>query len=270
MNGDYFIDPLVKNELDKIRSRVLNKDTDYVFVIDGEVGSGKSVLSMQFAKYLDPDFNINNVCFTANEFIKIIRDPNTKKGSAIIMDEAFSSSSARQALSNVNHAINSLAMEMRQRNLFVFFILPSYFDLDKIIALHRSRALFHVYFADGGDRRYLTFDMERKKTLYLKGKKTYSYKWPKAIFPPGRFNNYYTIDEQAYREKKAQAFEDRPKVNRNEQRWILQRDALVKLYLNATHKSFSDVSDDLKAMGVPGLEKSSIEGIFHKENGENP
>ena len=42
--------------------------------------SGKSVLAMQLASYLDPNFNLDQVVFNSDQFLKLIKDPKTKKG----------------------------------------------------------------------------------------------------------------------------------------------------------------------------------------------
>jgi hypothetical protein len=99
--------------------------------------------------------------------------------------------------------------EIRQKNLFVFVVMPTFFDLDKYVALWRSRALIHVYTAANFERGYFGFyNAERKKQLYILGKKFYSYAKPKDNFH-GRFTNFYPVDEKAYRAKKLESLKRR-------------------------------------------------------------
>jgi hypothetical protein len=127
-----------------------------------------------------------------------------------------------------------LATEMRQKNLFVLLVLPSFFDLDRYFALWRCRALFHVYFTPEEDRHYIVFNKETKKLLYLLGKKFYDYNKPKAPFAPSKFFNQYTVNEEDYRFKKAEAFRKRT-VSGVAKRWLDQRNACIQSLVH-THK----------------------------------
>jgi len=233
---DYYISPPSEKELDRIKKAVINKDRDFVMVIDGEEGSGKSVLAQQVARRLDPKFCIDNICFNADQFIERLK--KAPKYSCIVLDEAFSSANSRSALTEVNRSLIGVATEMRQRNLFVIIVIPSFFDLDKYFALWRCRALFHVYFDKSGGRgSYIIFPKSKKKYLYLMGKKFYDYSKPASPYPVCRFNNFYTVDELEYRKKKADAFKKRV-VSNLAKRWKLQRDALLReLYHNKKVRS---------------------------------
>lgn len=233
---ELYIDPILKKELDRIKRAVINKDRDYVLVIDGEEGSGKSVLAMQIAAYLDPQFNANKLCFNADQFIDTIK--HTSKYSCVVLDEAFSASSSRASLTEVNRAMVGIGTEMRQQNLFVIMVIPSFFDLDKYYALWRCKALIHVYFTnDGGRGRYYIFPKTAKKLLYLNGKRFYNYTKPKSPFPVCRFTKFYPIDERLYRTKKAEAFKKRV-VSSQARKWKKQRDALInEMYHNLNIKS---------------------------------
>jgi hypothetical protein len=256
-----YIDPKIKVELLKIRDRVLNKDRDYVAVYDGEEGVGKSVLAMQHAALLDPNFNIENVVFTSEQFIKKIKDPNTKKGTCIILDEAFNAANSRAALTEVNRSMIALATEMRQKNLFVILVLPTFFDLDRYFALWRCRALFHVYFTPEEDRHYVTFDKVSKKLLYLSGKKQYNYNYPKAPFSPAKFFNQYVIDEIAYREKKAEAFKKRT-VGSRAKNWIEQRNACVVELHRKYEYNFQLIDQLFRTRNIPSISSRAYDYII--------
>lgn len=256
---DYYIDNIVKSEFDKIKKLVTKKDRDWVCVIDGEEGSGKSVLAQQFAKYLDANFNVDNICFNSDQFMDRIK--KAPKYSCIVMDEAFSSANSRASLTEVNRAMVGLATEMRQRNLFVIIVLPSFFDLDKYFALWRCRCLFHVYFKMNGERgQYVLFPKTAKKLLYLNGKRTYNYSKPKSPYAPCTFRNHYTVDEHDYRTKKATAFKKRATSNQAK-KWKAQRDGLInEMYHNLNVKT-SDIVKSLLKWGKKPLSMRELQKI---------
>lgn len=162
--------------------------------------SGKSVLTQQLALYCDESFNIDDIVFTPDAFQKRIME--SEPYTAIIYDEAYAGLSSRASMSLINRTLITMLTEIRARNLFVFVVLPTFFDLDRYVALWRSRALIHVYTAKSFQRGYFAFyNTDKKKGLYIFGKKFYSYSRPKPNFI-GRFANNYTVNEDEYKEKK--------------------------------------------------------------------
>ena len=266
--GEPPCDKMVKRMLLEVKERVLHKDRDYVAVYDGEEGVGKSVLAMQHAKILDPNFGVENVVFSADTFIKKIKDPATKKGSCIVLDEAFNAANSRSSLTQVNRSMIALATEMRQKNLFVLLVLPTFFDLDRYFAIWRCRALFHVYFAPDENRRYIIFDKESKKLLYLLGKKFYSYGKPESPFPPSTFSNTYVIPEEAYREAKMMAFKKRI-VSQSARNWLLQRNELIKQMIFRLNLTQDDFTRIFNKAGIPSLDRTSISKILKEFKSED-
>ena len=259
----YKIAPIFAQELDNVKNRVLNKDRDFVCVIDGEEGVGKSVLAQQIASHLDPNFNLDKIVFNSDDFLKFIKDPKTKKGDCIILDEAMNAANARGSLTEVNRSMQGVASEMRQKNLFIIMVLPSFFDLDKYFALWRCRALIHVYFTPNEDRHYVVFPKDQKKYLYLMGKKTYSYAKPKSPFPPFTFPNYYTVDEKEYRAKKADAFKKRT-VSNQARHWLMQRNAYIKYILETFGISQDDIAKIPSNYGVKTIGQQAISRIANE------
>lgn len=200
----YYMDGYLKSNYD-IAKKVIQADWDFVFLIDGTEGGGKSVIAQQGATYCDPTFNISRIAFTPEEFQAKIKAAG--KYQAVIYDEAYTGLSSRGVMSDINKVLVSMLAEIRQKNLFVFVVMPTFFDLDKYVALWRSRALIHVYTGEEFQRGYFAFyNVDRKKELYILGKKFYSYKQPRYNFN-GRFTNYYTVDEKAYRALKLKALQ---------------------------------------------------------------
>lgn len=266
ING-VFIDDVVAKQIPAFKKAVLKQDRDKIFLFDGREGSGKSVLAMQLAKALDKNFDESKICFTAEDFIRLLKSPDRKKGDFILLDEAFNSASSRASLSYINKSMISVATEMRQLNLFVGIVLPSFFDLDRYFALWRCETLFHVYFNKKGQRgQYVIFPFKKKLKLYIKGKKMYNYGCVKSPYPPCRFFKTYVIDEMKYRQVKAEAFRTRKK-ERNEAKFKAR---LIKLinHLHIVEKyQYNQVAEIL------GMEEGTLTDFmsenknFVRENG---
>ena len=206
----YSMDGILKDNLDIAKS-VIKKDWDMVFVVDGSEGSGKSVLTMQCAYFCDPTFNVDRVVFTPDDFKKTIM--RAEKYQAVVYDEAYTGLSSRATMSLINRTLISMLAEIRQKNLFVFVVMPCFFDLDKYVALWRSRGLIHVYTDHGFKRGYFAFyNTDRKKSLYILGKKFYTYGQPKPNFH-GKFTNFYPVDKDAYIQKKRDSLLGRQKID---------------------------------------------------------
>jgi len=201
---DYYIAPQVYNQIKRGKEQVLKSDLDRVFVIDGREGfGGKSTLCFQLAYAYDPTLTLDRICFNSKEFAKALR--TAKKGQAVVLDEGFRGLSSKGAISKENKQLVQLLMEIRQRNLFIFIVLPSFFLLEKYVAIFRSQALFHCYCSKKSIKRryYKVYNYSDKKFLYIQGKAMMSYYLPKiehsyrfyAKFPP-------TIDREVYKAKK--------------------------------------------------------------------
>lgn len=195
---EFYMDGYLQKNLDKAREKI-TKDWDMVFIVDGYEGSGKSVLAQQIAYYCDPTFNLDNICFSDHEFKEQLI--NLKKKS-IIYDEAYAGLSSAGAMSKINRVLKKVLHECRQNSNVAVIVLPTFFDLDKMAALWRSRALFHVYTDDWKRGFYSFFNKDQKLYLFMHGKKYYEYHKGRPAFY-GRFTNFYTVDEAAYRDKKA-------------------------------------------------------------------
>ena len=203
---------------------IICEEPHHNFVANGIIvhNSGKSVFAQQMALYLDNDFIMSRIVFTPSEFEKKVKE--AKKGQAIIYDEAYSGLSSRQAMSSINRTLVSMLTQIRQKNLYIFIVMPCFFELDKYPAIWRSRGLLNVY-TKGFNRGYFGFyNFDRKKILYLKGKKFYQY----SVKPNfrGCFTKKYVVDEKAYRKLKNEALSN---VDEFENKYLIQRNSLLKL-----------------------------------------
>lgn len=196
---EYYMDGYLHSAMTTARN-VIKKDWDMIFAVDGSEGSGKSVLAMQMGYYCDPSLTVDRIVFTAKEFRTAII--TAEKYQTVIYDEAYTGLNSRAAMSLINRTLVGVLAEIRQKNLFIFVVMPCFFDLDKYVALWRSRALIHVYTGKNFERGFFSFyNVDKKKYLYIEGKKFYSYGKPRPNFI-GRFTNSYPIDEKEYKKRK--------------------------------------------------------------------
>jgi hypothetical protein len=150
--------------------RIVKKDWDMMFLFDGNEGVGKSTCAQQMALLVDPTFNISRICFTPIELNRSIKAATRYQ--AVVYDEAYTGLSSRDTMSVINKTLVKMFAEIRQKNLFIFVVMPTFFDLDKYMALWRSRALIHCYTAKDFERGYFGFyNIDRKKDLYILGKR---------------------------------------------------------------------------------------------------
>ena len=260
----YYMNEKLKANLDKIKKKLMTKDRDYVLCVDGDEGGGKSVDAMQIGCYIDPTLDLSRVCMDGQSFVKAIK--TAKKGQCVIYDEAYSGLSSRGALSEINNIIVSMMMEMRQKNLFVIIVLPTFFMLDKYVAIWRARSLIHVYLRNGRRGNYAVFNKKKKKFLYLHGKKDYNYMSQKPIFR-GRFTNVYVVDEKKYRLKHRQALEKK-NISTKSDKYITQRNKLLFHIKEEMGYSLTDLAKFCKDKDI-SLKKTQLHDILKKITRKN-
>lgn len=252
---------LLKN-LEVIKNKIHKKDQDYVCVVDGNEGSGKSVFAMQIAKWIDPTLCIERVCMNGEEFKEAIN--KAKQHEAIIFDEAFTGLSSRSSLSAINKVLVSKVMQMRQKNLFVVVVLPSIFMVDRYISMHRARLLFHIW-EKNNIHYWKCFNKKRIKKLILFGSKTYSYhSVAKTILKnKGKFFNIYAVDEEKYRTKKLNALEETSEEIEEESKYIVQRNFLLHIICDHYNKKQVEIAKQCKEHKIP-LTATAINKILSK------
>ena len=230
--------------------------------------SGKSTIAFQIAKYIDKDFNLSRVVFNADDFKEAIF--RAKKGQVIVYDEAFTGLSSRASLSGINRYLVSLMMQMRQKNLCVLVVLPTFFLLDKYVALFRTKALIHVY-ETGGRRGYFkVYSRKLKKYLFLQGRPTYSY-LPKKIKTKkkGRFYGVFALgfekEEEIYRKKKSDALEATEKnpMSGQQVKYMEQRNLLLFILRKTTKMKYRELHSLLEGYDF-GMHYTQIADICKK------
>lgn len=217
--NNYYLDGIHKSNLDIMKAEIVN-DWDFITVYDGGEGTGKSTKCVQDHLYLDPTLNIDRTCFSGESFEKSVL--HAKKYQAVIYDEAITGLYSREAMGYINTQLTKLLAQIRQKNLFIGIVIPSYFDLDRYVAMWRSRALIHVYTNRLKRGFFKFYSYTKKNDLYVRGKKYYNYGAVKPDFF-GRFTKFHPFEEE-YRKKKAEALEN---VQIKQTNPYKQRDILI-------------------------------------------
>jgi len=241
----YSIDNWTARQLEKIKALISKKDRDYVIIIDGEEGTGKSTFASQIAYYVDRTFNMERMCLTPSDFKEKIA--NADKAQAVVFDEAYTGLASRSALSEINKSLVEMMMEMRKKNLFVILCIPSFFYLEKYAALHRARALFHCYFKDGNPGRYLVYNQKKMRMLYLVGKKKMSYNFP-SVHKKCKFWAGTPLDWTKYEEKKIEALKGKQKTSKQE-KWFAERNYFI-WRMKKMGKTYPEIEAEAAEAGI--------------------
>jgi len=201
--GKYMDGTLYENV--KIMARNIVRDMTFMGVASSstlEVGTGKSCMLQQIGEAytemvnkehgLNLNFSEKNIVFRPEKLIEVAQ--TLPKYSCIIMDEW----DEKSYFDKLAIALRQFFRKCRQLNLFMLIIIPDFFQLPKGYAISRSAFFIDVKFAGEFQRGFFDFyNFERKKDLYVKGKKTYNYRVSKPNFS-GRFTDGYAIPKELY------------------------------------------------------------------------
>jgi len=195
--------------INRIRARTRFQNKNWLAIICGETGSGKSYSALTLGKYIGGKvFTV----FTPLEFLTLLNSGQLSKGDVIIFDEAGVGMSSREWYSVQNKLLGTILQTFRNMNVSVIFTTPNLSFIDV-----QARKLFHCYM----ETSYIDFEKEES---YLKVydiqvnsriDKIY-YKRPKfvnesgAVYtmshlildkPPQKLTEYYEEKKTAYTKK---------------------------------------------------------------------
>lgn len=272
------INERLKKDLDEnVIPELKGNDADCVYCIDGNEGTGKSKLADNICGYVASQLNVSyseeNFCLSPTQFRNAIL--KAKKNDIVVYDEAHKGMGSRRSLSEINGILNDLMMEMRQKNLFVVLVLPTFFMLDKYPAIFRTSGLFHVYKAKNvktGKRErgfWVFFNRKYKLNLYIKGKQYFNYScidWPKYT---GRFYDQWIIDKKKYVVRKAEGFKLHGKRETKAEIYLEQRNKLIYSLYTELKIGIPSLTSLLKGYGIhlsqSGLQKCVLQAKMNLE-----
>ena len=123
-----------------IKKRI-DENKNFMAIISGATGSGKSWSALSIGQLLDPEFDVSRVIFRGTDLLKLINSGKLKKGSVIVWDEAGVDLSNRSWQSATNKLLNFLLQTFRHKNIILLFTTPYSDFVDKL-----TRRLFHAEF----------------------------------------------------------------------------------------------------------------------------
>lgn len=115
-----------KNPLiEYICRRVRNNNLNFLMLIVGGTGSGKTYGGLRISELCDPDFKINQCVFRLKHFMALInQDPPFKKGSCMVFDEIGVEANKKNWYSQTNKMLNYVAQTFRHQNYITIFTTP--------------------------------------------------------------------------------------------------------------------------------------------------
>ena len=116
-----------------IQRRLHIQNQNAVLLISGGNGSGKSMAAIAIAREVDRDFNIDNICFSAEEYFTLLDSGKLKRGSAVVLDELGVWADNRVFMSPLNRLLAQTSQTIRHRNLCTIATVPSLGWIDKKI-----------------------------------------------------------------------------------------------------------------------------------------
>lgn len=120
------------------------------FIVTGPTGSGKSEFALKLAQDLDPTFNVERVVYTAEDFLKLIIEGDSKGkigiGKAIIFDETSHDEAmdSRSSLSQTNKQMAALSTIYRALRLIVIYVAPNLNQIDSRVRAISITGLFQL------------------------------------------------------------------------------------------------------------------------------
>lgn len=171
--------------INKIRGRLLIQNKNWLSIVCGDTGSGKSYCAISLADQICPrGITIKrNVVFNPIQFMERLNNvEDLKKGDILIFDEAGVGMSSREWYSMQNKLLGSVLQTFRNLNVGVIFTTPNLSFIDI-----QARKLFHSYFetANIDYKRKLAYVRVYDIDVNSRYDKTY-YKHPKFLNAVGR------------------------------------------------------------------------------------
>jgi len=123
-----------------IKARI-RKNLNFIGVIFGSPGSGKTWSGCSIAEQLDSDFDSTRLVMTAREMMALVNSGKLKKGSVVIWDEPQIDLSSRNWQNKTNKLMNYLFTTMRHRNWILLFCVPYPDFVDSSL-----KKMFHAQF----------------------------------------------------------------------------------------------------------------------------
>lgn len=128
--------PIIKH----VQKRLYKQNKNWLAMITGPTGGGKSWSALSIASKIDPGFNVDKVVLNPVDFMRNLAEDNWGQGDCVVFDEAGAGMSAKEHMTKKNRVIDQILQTFRRQNVAVIFTVPSKSNVDKSV-----RRLLHTY-----------------------------------------------------------------------------------------------------------------------------
>lgn len=123
----------------KIWNRMNKKDKNWMGIVCGDTGSGKSEWALRLCELLDPNFSVDQIAFTIEDFLRLVNDRSFDRGSMILFDEVGVALDASTHYDQDQIQLNHILETWREQNRGLVMTAPHIGLVQK-----KSRGLLHA------------------------------------------------------------------------------------------------------------------------------
>jgi DNA-directed RNA polymerase subunit RPC12/RpoP/adenylate kinase family enzyme len=151
-----------------IRNRI-KKNRNLIALFIGDTGSGKSMSAIRLAERVDPNFSVDRIVFTVQDFLELVNS-GLPAGSVIVFDDAGLGINARLWQEMSARVFGMLTQGFRYKQILTFITVP-----DETFIERQSRRLVHI--------RFEATDVQGLMKMKLLSRNTFDPEHPMAKFP---------------------------------------------------------------------------------------
>lgn len=210
--------------------KIQKRRFDSVFLVVGDETTGKSTIALTCLWWLsNGKLTTANIAPDAASAIEKLE--NAPDESVLLIDEGSLMFSSKDTMKKEQRRLLKILNVCGQKKMILCIALPDFFDLNRYIAISRSRFLIKTYVRKKDLKRgqFMYWGTDSKKKLYEFGKRHYgSYKWPRSDWR-GTFKNFNPLG-QAYLDLKKKSLMSALKheeTDTYDNKSMLQRDVLL-------------------------------------------
>ena len=151
-----------------IRNRI-KKNRNLIALFIGDTGSGKSMSAIRLAERVDPNFSVDRIVFTVQDFLALVNS-GLPPGSVIVFDDAGLGINARLWQEMSARVFGMLTQGFRYKQILTFITVP-----DETFIERQSRKLVHI--------RFEATDVQGLMKMKILSRNTFDPEHPLAKFP---------------------------------------------------------------------------------------
>jgi len=181
-----------------VKNIITKKDYDWLHVVTGKEGVGKTSLALRYCIDINPDFSVDDVIFSTKELVEWVK--HSKKGMPVLIDEGALVFFSRDTMRGANKEAVKLLTGMRTFNLFVAICVPNFWVLDRYIREHRVKTVARVI-----KRGFFWHYSPHSVKKIVRDRKTLKTVWPRYDFRERYYDafNMWKFSKE-YRKKKGE------------------------------------------------------------------